>query len=126
VLTALSNNHVQVRQVLLGSGDIRPFKWLSSERWYQGHPDWHQSFLLLKGAERAFNLDPLEPALGKPIRIENDGDYRAIVYPFDIAQRLGRKLSTAGCRLRIDAPTSKTSAAPSGPNPTIGGWPNYG
>ena len=89
VLTALSNDRVQVRQIILGSGDIQPFKWLSSERWYQGNPDLHESFLLLKGAERKVNLGPLEPVLGKPTRIENFGDYRAVVYPFDIAQRLG-------------------------------------
>ena len=89
VLTALSSNRVQVRQIILGSGEIQPFKWLSSERWYQGDSNLHQSFLLLKGAERKVNLGPLEPVLGKPIRVENFGDYRAVVYPFDIAQRIG-------------------------------------
>lgn len=90
VLTALSDNNVQVRQVLLRSGGtILPFKWLSSGDWYQGDPNLKESFLLLRGDERNFDLYKLKPLLGGPIRTENFGNYRVLVYPFDIAQRLG-------------------------------------
>lgn len=91
VLTGLSGDRVQVRQIILGSGDIQPFRWLASSRWYDGDPNVHESFLLLKGAERAFNLEPLVPVLGKPTKVENFGDFRALVYPFDLALRLGWK-----------------------------------
>lgn len=93
VLTALADNRIQVRQIILGSGEIRPYRWLSSSRWYEGDTDIRESFLLLKGAEGAFNMAPLTPVLGKPVRIVNFGDYRALVFPFDLAQKLGWKYS---------------------------------
>jgi hypothetical protein len=93
VVTALSDDRVRIRQVTLRNGYVGPFRWLSSPRWYQGNLNNHQSFLLLKGTERKFNMSGLTPVLGKPIQTVNIGDYRAIVYPFDIAARLGWKLS---------------------------------
>lgn len=97
VLTALSDNKVQARQVLLrGDGTILPFQWLSSSDWYQGDPNLHESFLLLRGGERNFDLHKLKPSLGEPTRIESFGDYRVLVYPFDIAQRLGWGTSMQG------------------------------
>lgn len=91
VLTALADDRIQVRQISLGNGGIQPFRWLSSSRWYQGDPNIHESFLLLKGDERGFSLAPLQHVLGKPVEIKNFGDYRALVYPFDLALRLDWK-----------------------------------
>jgi hypothetical protein len=93
VVTALSDDRIRIRQVTLDSGIVSPFRWLSSPNWYKGDAGARESFLLLKGAERAFNTSFLAPTLGKPTRTEDFGDYHKLVYPFDLGWRLGWKYS---------------------------------
>lgn len=96
VLTALSNNRVKVRPIILDKGGMAPLRWLSSNEWYDGHNDISSSFLLLKGDERNTDLHPLNLLLGNPTRSFDIGDVHVEVYPFDIAARMGWKLHVDG------------------------------
>lgn len=91
VVTALSDDRLRVRQVKLGNGYIEPHRWLASPHWYRGDAAGHQSFLLLEGTERAFDTGSLRALLGKPSAVKSFGDYRVLIYPFDLALRLGWK-----------------------------------
>lgn len=96
VLTALSDGKVQVRPIILKNGGIAALHWISSNSWYDGDGKQMSSFLLLKGEEQNIDLKPLAPILGSPARTFNIGDVRVVVYPFDIATRMGWRYHVKG------------------------------
>ena len=88
--TAISSGRIKIRQVDFVDETIRPQRWLSSDRWYAGDPAARESFVLLDSAEsRSVNLSKLYATIGNPERRVDIGyGFTALVYPFDIAERL--------------------------------------
>jgi hypothetical protein len=95
--TVLASGRVQVRPVEFANGTVRPARWLSSDRWYAGDPTVRESFLLLDGAElKDSDLSAFHATVGEPSRrIELGHGYTALVYPGDLALRLGWNVNRA-------------------------------
>jgi hypothetical protein len=88
-LTAVADNRVQVRPISLLNGGFVPLHWLSSNHWFDGDPNVHESFLLLSKDQHESDFPAYAGVLGTPTRTLTVGNYRLLVYPFDIAWRLG-------------------------------------
>ena len=88
VLTVLSKDEVKVRPVLWNTPP-RPDRWLSSNAWYRADACNGPTFFLLKGEEySSINWRLMETYLGNPVKELREGDWRIVVYPFNIAERL--------------------------------------
>ncbi len=88
--TAISNGRIKIRQVDFADATVKPNRWLSSDRWYAGDPTARESFVLLDPHEsHSVNLSNLYTTIGNPQRRVDIGyGFTALVYPFDIAERL--------------------------------------
>ena len=90
VVTVLSGGHSQVRQVqLMDNGQFLPFRFHSSNDWYE--PDYYHgpTFLIIAEDEAArVDYSTLRHFCGEPQKTIKADSYVVLVYPFNIAARL--------------------------------------
>ncbi|SFM12995.1 hypothetical protein SAMN03159341_11780 [Paenibacillus sp. 1_12] len=86
-LTLLSNYKLEVPAIDFES--LTPFKWLTSQRWYQNDYHTGETFLLLLDNERNnVNRDKLNSYLGEPIKVYKENNFDVLVYNFNISLKL--------------------------------------
>lgn len=110
VLAILSGGQVRAAPFILSRGGLPgAYHHLSSESWYA--PAWvgDRSFLLLDAEESTqINRTALQKLAGDPEQTLNVGKYQILIYPFNIAQRLGYD---AQPYIRLPKMTAQTCAA---------------
>lgn len=88
VITVLSKGQTKIRPVVLGA-PVQPMRWGSSNEWYRASAYKGSTFLLLSEEEyKAQNWTAMEAYLGKPERELEEGGWKIIVYPFNVAEKL--------------------------------------
>lgn len=114
VTTILTGDDIRVAPVSISDGALPiPFHHLTAEHWYESDPTLSSSFLLLDQTDRnQLNWPALDLALGPPSRTLKSGKYEILVYPFDVAGRLGFASQRYVALPRMTAATCAAEFAP--------------
>lgn len=109
VVSVLSGGDVRVAAVNMSGGLPVPYHHLTSGTWYSRDWTGAPSFLVVGADETAqLNRPALRSILGEPQRTLRAGTYEVLVYPFDVAEKLGY---TAQQFTRAPLMTPETCAA---------------
>ncbi len=91
VVSILSSGSVRIAPVTIDDGSLpKPFRHLTSNRWYESTQNEMPTFLLLDPVEKkSLNRVAFDDILGQPERTLQSGEFEILVYPFDIGKKLG-------------------------------------
>ena len=87
IMTVVTHNDITVRHIQQNDSNISEYAYFSKNSWY----DENANFIIVNAGEAGFDEMLLNDQLGKPINCIECGQYKILIYDYDISTILDKK-----------------------------------